>query len=36
VFWAIFTGPMFLMFFNYSFGKWDKRVKEIFTRKVDR
>ncbi len=36
VFWAIFTGPMFLLFFNYSFGKWDKRVKEIFTRKVDR
>jgi rod shape-determining protein MreD len=36
VFWAIFTGPMFLMLFKYSFGKWDKRVKAIFTREVGR
>ena len=32
VLWAVFTGPIFLIFFNYSHGKWDKWVKEVFSR----
>ena len=33
VLWAIFTGPLFLMFFNYSNRQWDRWFKEIFVKK---
>jgi cell shape-determining protein MreD len=33
VLWAIFTGPLFLMFFNYSHRRWDRWVNEIFVKK---
>ena len=33
VLWAIFTGPLFLMFFNYSHRRWDRWYKEIFVNK---
>ncbi|MBW2604131.1 MAG: hypothetical protein JRE28_07415 [Deltaproteobacteria bacterium] len=33
VLWAIFTGPLFLMFFNYSHRRWDRWSKEIFVKK---
>ena len=33
VLWAIFTGPLFLMFFNTSHRRWDLWVKEIFVKK---
>jgi len=33
VLWAIFTGPLFLMFFNYSHRRWDRWNKEIFAKK---
>jgi len=32
VLWAIFTGPIFLMFFNYSHGKWNKWLKKVFVK----
>lgn len=34
VLWAIFTGPFFLMFFNYSHRRWDRWYKEIFVKKT--
>ena len=33
VLWAIFTGPLFLMFFNYSHRRWDRWFKEILAKK---
>ena len=33
VLWAIFTGPLFLMFFNYSHRQWDRWFKEILAKK---
>ena len=33
VLWAIFTGPLFLMFFKYSHQQWDRWFKEIFVKK---
>jgi len=33
VLWAIFTGPIFLMFFYYSHGKWNKWLKKVLTKK---
>ena len=33
VLWAIFTGPLFLMFFNTSHRWWDQWFKEIFVKK---
>ena len=33
VLWAIFTGPLFLMFFNTSHRRWDQWFKEIFVKK---
>jgi len=32
VLWAVFTGPIFLVFFNYSHGRWDKWLKEVFAK----
>jgi hypothetical protein len=32
VLWAIFTGPIFLMFFNYSYGKWSKWLDKVFAK----
>jgi len=32
VLWAIFTGPIFLMFFNYSHGKWNKWLEKVFVK----
>jgi len=32
VLWAIFTGPIFLMFFYYSHEKWNKWLKKVFTK----
>ncbi|OEU68355.1 MAG: hypothetical protein BBJ57_10385 [Desulfobacterales bacterium PC51MH44] len=32
--WAIFTGPIFLAFFNYSHRRWDKWFKELFTKET--
>lgn len=32
VLWAIFTGPLFLMFFNYSHRRWDRWCNEIFVK----
>ena len=32
VLWAVFTGPFFLMFFNYSHRRWDRWFKEIFVK----
>lgn len=33
VLWAIFTGPLFLMFFNYSHRRWDRWFNEILAKK---
>jgi cell shape-determining protein MreD len=33
VLWAIFTGPLFLMFFNYSHRQWDRWFKEVLAKK---
>ena len=33
VLWAIFTGPLFLMFFNTSHRRWDLWVREILVKK---
>ncbi len=33
VLWAVFTGPIFLVFFKYSHGRWDKWFKEVFANK---
>ena len=33
VLWAIFTGPLFLMFFNYSHRRWDRWLNETFVKK---
>ena len=33
VLWAIFTGPFFLMLFNYSHRRWDRWTKKIFVQK---
>lgn len=33
VFWAIFTGPIFLMFFNYFHGRWNRWLKKVFVKK---
>lgn len=30
--WALFTGPIFLLFFNYSHNKWDKWAKQLFVK----
>jgi rod shape-determining protein MreD len=32
VLWAVFTGPIFLVFFNYSHKRWDKWLKEVFAK----
>ena len=32
VLWAIFTGPIFLMVFNYSHGKWNKWLEKVFAK----
>jgi cell shape-determining protein MreD len=34
VLWAVFTGPLFLMFFNYSHRRWDQWHKKIFVKKT--
>jgi cell shape-determining protein MreD len=33
VLWAIFTGPFFLMLFNYSHRRWDRWTKKLFAQK---
>lgn len=33
VLWAIFTGPLFLMFFNFAHRHWDRWSKEILVKK---
>lgn len=33
VLWAIFTGPLFLMFFSYSHRQWDRWFTEILAKK---
>ena len=33
VLWAILTGPILLIFFNYSHAKWDKWINEVFAKK---
>ena len=33
VLWALFTGPLFLMFFSYSHRQWDRWFKEILAKK---
>ncbi len=33
VLWAIFTGPFFLISFNYSHGRWDRWIKKMFAQK---
>jgi cell shape-determining protein MreD len=33
VLWAVFTGPFFLMLFNYSHRRWDRWSKKIFVQK---
>jgi hypothetical protein len=33
VLWAIFTGPFFLMFLNYTHDKWDKWLSELIVKK---
>jgi cell shape-determining protein MreD len=33
VLWAIFTGPLFLMFFNTLHRRWDRWSNEIFVKK---
>jgi cell shape-determining protein MreD len=33
VLWAVFTGPLFLMLFNYSHRRWDRWTKKIFAQK---
>lgn len=30
--WATFTGPILLLFFNYSHTKWDKWVKQLLVK----
>lgn len=32
VLWAIFTGPILLMFFNYSHGKWNRWLEKVFVK----
>lgn len=32
VLWATFTGSVFILFFNYLFGQWNKKVKVIFSK----
>jgi len=34
VLWAVFTGPLFLMLFNYSHRRWDRWCKDIFTKQT--
>jgi cell shape-determining protein MreD len=34
VLWALFTGPLFLMFFNTSYQRWDRWSKKIFVKKA--
>ena len=33
VIWAIFTGPFFLLFFNYIHRRWDRWSKKLFAQK---
>jgi cell shape-determining protein MreD len=33
VLWAVFTGPFFLMLFNYSHRRWDRWTQKIFAQK---
>jgi cell shape-determining protein MreD len=33
VLWAVFTGSLFLLLFNYSHGQWDRWTKKIFAQK---
>jgi cell shape-determining protein MreD len=33
VLWAVFTGPFFLMLFNYSHRRWDRWTKKMFVQK---
>ena len=30
--WAIFTGPVLLLFFNYSHNKWDKWTRQLLVK----
>ena len=32
VLWAVFTGPIFLVFFKYCHERWDKWLKEVFAK----
>jgi rod shape-determining protein MreD len=34
ILWALFTGPLFLMFFNTSYQRWDRWSKKIFVKKA--
>ena len=33
VLWALFTGPFFLLFFNYIHRRWDRWTKKMFVQK---
>jgi cell shape-determining protein MreD len=33
VLWAVFTGPFFLILFNYSHRRWDRWTKKFFAQK---
>jgi cell shape-determining protein MreD len=33
VLWAVFTGPFFLLLFNYSHRRWDRWSKKMFAQK---
>lgn len=30
--WAIFTGPILILFFHYSHSRWDKWIKQLFVK----
>lgn len=34
ILWAIITGPILLLTFNYSYGKWDRWFKQVFASKT--
>jgi cell shape-determining protein MreD len=34
VLWALFTGPLFLIFFNYSHRWWDRWFKKVMVKKT--
>ena len=33
VLWAVFTGPLFLLLFNYTHRRWDRWTKKLLTQK---